>query len=102
MDVVVTATLNYRTSADDAVAIRAIYRGGGHAGTLRPGPWVLMSPSANRFTTTTVTWVKRLLPAAGREYTFRLEAAPRPGETVNMSAVGKKVALSIDMRPAAE
>lgn len=102
MDVVVTATLNYRTSADDAVAIRAIYRGAGRVGTLRPGPWVLMSPSANRLTTTTVTWVKRLLPAAGREYTSRLEASPRPGETVNMSSVGKKVTLSIDMRPAAE
>lgn len=102
MDVVVTATMDYRTSTDGAVAIRGTYRGAGRNGILSPGPWVLTSPSQGRFTTTTMTWVKRLLPAAGREYTFRLEAAPRPGEATEMFARGRKVALSIDMRPSAE
>jgi hypothetical protein len=69
VDVTVTITFDYRTAgADSARAVLALDNDGtAPYEAIRPGYPLRRSPIR---TTTTLTWVKKDLPAAGQAYTF--------------------------------
>ena len=74
VDLTLTVTLDYRTSRRDTA------RAGVSLDDGTP-PFERMRPSyplttARTPTTTTLTWMRRDVPAAGKEYTFRLSVAP--------------------------
>lgn len=69
LDVVVTLSLDYRTSPKDVGMVRLRYRTkGGRSGFLQPGAYPL---SADSRTSTTMTWSLRDLPGGGATYAFR-------------------------------
>lgn len=76
-DVVVTLTLDYRTSAKDIGLVQLRYRTvGGPHGTMPPRAYPLTSTSR---TTTTLTWTLNDLPGNGATYRFtpRIEVEDR-------------------------
>lgn len=97
VDVVLSATLDYRTSAGDSMAVEARYRAPGASGQLRPGRFRLVSPSPDLLTTSTLTWAKRRLPGAGRRYTFEILLLPRPGADDEMEASGRKLTVVVEV-----
>ena len=88
VDVVATLTLDHRTSPADWGLVEATFRRAGPATAtpMNPGSFPIMSPSPRRFSTTTLVWVKRKVPAAGRDYTFEVSVSPRPGNDNPTSA----------------
>lgn len=96
VDIVVSATLDYRTSEGDSIPVEARYRAPGVPGRLQPGRFRLVSPSQDRLTTSTLTWAKRQLPAAGLRYTFEIWVVPRPGADLAMEATGRKVTVVVE------
>jgi hypothetical protein len=96
VDVTLTVTLDYVTTPDTAVIAGARIEGRTFPGMrMRPGGFPL-APST-RPTTTTLTWIRRDLPAAGRTYTFKMGVSARSlvGET-NFSARGRKITAVIE------
>lgn len=76
VDVVVSVTMDYETTPGDFGLVRMRYRqSGSPAVDMRPGDFVL--DSGGRFTTTTLSWIAKDVPASGAEYEFRLLALPR-------------------------
>ena len=103
VDVVLTLTLDYRTSASDWGALLASFREGSAGPTIvmNPRAYAIMSPSSDRFATTTLVWVKKGIRAAGRNYTFRVGVNPRRGDDdPNVLVEGRKLSLVIDMTEA--
>jgi hypothetical protein len=89
VDVTVTLTLTYRTTRGDSA----------HAGLslddgtpMRPRTYPLRPSVAP--TSTTLTWLKRDVPAAGQAHTFHFSAAPAFGG--HSSVVGTKLAIVIE------
>jgi hypothetical protein len=76
VDVVVTATVEFQTTPGDFAVLEMRYDDGpGAPIPMGPRGWVL--DSSGRFTSTTVTWIARNVPAAGTDYEFSLLALPR-------------------------
>ena len=103
VDVVVTATLDYRTSEGDSGVAYAGFstsREGGRSVGLEPGGWPLAT--SPRSTTTTLTWVKKGVRAEGRRYFFVMSVSPREGTdpNVNQNRIsGRKVAVVVELTP---
>lgn len=98
VDVVATLTLDLKTSAKDSADVRASFRrvGGGPITPMNPGEFPVASP--RRFDSTTLVWVKRNLPAEGRDYTFQVSVAPRRGDRDPDVAVrGRKVSFVVEL-----
>jgi hypothetical protein len=96
VDVTLTVTLDYVTTPQTAaIAGASIEDGTPPDMRMRPGGFPL-APSL-RSTTTTLTWVRRDLPAAGRTYTFKMGVSARSlvGKT-NFSARGRKITAVIE------
>jgi hypothetical protein len=75
VDVSFTVTLDYRTSrSTTASAGLALDDGTPPYSKVRPS---FALGTSRRLTSTTLTWIRRDVPAAGREYTFWLGIAPR-------------------------
>jgi hypothetical protein len=75
VDVTVTITFRYRTSRGHQ-AFAGLSVNEGTSGTpMQPRRNYPLAPAAKE-TTTTLTWFKKDLPAAGKEYTFELSAVP--------------------------
>jgi hypothetical protein len=97
VDIVVTSTLEFQTTPGDFGVLKMRFDDG-------PGPAVQMSPrgwvvsSNGRFTTTTVTWVARNVPAAGATYDFELLALPRKASPDGHFHIrGRKTVVVIEM-----
>ena len=104
VDVVMTATLDYRTSPGDygvASAGFSTSREGGEKVALRPRRWPLAPVS--RSTTTTLTWVKKGVRAEGRRYFFSMSVPSREGtdpQADQNRISGSKVAVVVELTPA--
>jgi hypothetical protein len=92
VDVTVTITLTYKTSrGDSAYASLRLDDGTPPYETMRPIDAYPLRPSVAR-TSTTLTWFRRDVPAAGQSYTFHFDASPGgPG-----SVSGSKLAIVIE------
>lgn len=95
VDIVVTVTMDYRTTPGDYVVVDSVY-GGGPRETLRPRGFRLASSDR---TTTTLTWSRRNVPAAGARYSFASTVNPRTVTGSGVHASGRKLTLVIDMEP---
>jgi hypothetical protein len=94
VDVTVTLTLTYRTTGGaSAHAGLSLDDGTPPYERMRPRSSYRLRPSS-RLTSTTLTWLKRDVPAAGQTYTFRFSAAPASGG--HSSVVGTKLAIVIE------
>jgi hypothetical protein len=76
VDVSLTATLEYTTSKGDLALIAASFWENGRQEALLPGRHAYRLGPSRAPTSTTLTWVRRNVPAAGREYTFTVEVWP--------------------------
>jgi hypothetical protein len=93
VDVTVTITLTYRTSrGDDAVAGLSLDGGTPPYERMKPRSYPLRPSVAP--TSTTLTWVRRDVPAAGKAYTFHFSAAPAFGGRSFIS--GTKLTIVIE------
>ncbi len=97
VDVVVTVTMEHKTTAGDYGLVRMRY-------VPTSGPPVAMAPGDFRLdtsgdrTTTTLTWITRDLTAGGNQYSFELFALPRSGNgDGSFSFSGRRFALVIEM-----
>ena len=100
MDVVVTLSLDYRTSPSDWGNVHAFFSEDdvAPATSMNPGAFPIMSPSPRHFASTTLTWVKRGVPAAGRSYTFAVDVVAKDGSGDSEATVrGTKLSVVIDM-----
>lgn len=101
VDMVMTATLDYRTSPGDygvAYAGFSTEREGGRRIALAPRRWPL-GPS-QRSTTTTLTWIKKGVRAEGRRYFFSMSVPSREGTDPNANRnriSGSKVAVVVQL-----
>ena len=94
VDVTVTLTLTYRTTrGDSAHAGLSLDDGTPPFELMRPRDSYPLRPSVAP-TSTTLTWLKRDVPAAGQAYTFHFSAAPGFGG--HSSVVGTKLAIVIE------
>ena len=94
VDVTVTLTLTYRTTGGaSAHAGLSLDDGTPPYERMRPRSSYPLRPSS-RLTSTTLTWLKRDVPAAGQTYTFHFSAAPAFGG--HSSVVGTKLAIVIE------
>lgn len=103
VDVVATLSLDHKTSPSDGGDVFASFREGDLAPATRidPGPFPIMSPSPRHFSSTTLGWVKRGVPAAGRSYTFYVSVVPRDGDNDDdVTVKGRKLSFVIDIREA--
>jgi hypothetical protein len=81
VDLVVRVGLTYRTSRGDrASAAISLDTGTPPWPQLPPGALAL-APAWPGASTTTLTWARRSLPAAGRRYVLNLAVAPKRGRT---------------------
>jgi hypothetical protein len=94
VDVTVTITLDYRTTRGDAArAGLTLDDGTPPLQPMRPGSYPLR-PTARR-TTTTLTWLKKDLAAAGQAYTFEFAASLRFGDR-HAEVSGRKLTVVIE------
>lgn len=106
VDIVATATLSFRTSRSDQGSVRLDLTpvGGADAAdiAMQPGPLPYMSPTSHSDTTTTFTWIRKGVPAAGASYSFQLETGVTDGKDRGHSAQasGSKVTVVVEMWPA--
>lgn len=106
VDVVVTATLDLRTSRGDEGDVRMGLTRAGTSGAgaprLRPGRFPCASPSPAADTTCTFTWIAKKVEGAGASYTFQLETGVHDGSDRGTSArsSGSKMTVVIDILPA--
>lgn len=101
VDVTATLTLDHRTSRSDWAFVEAAFKRTGGARTqMNPGEFAVISP--RRFGSTTLVWVKRNVPAAGRDYAFDVSVLPRRGDREpNVSVRGRWLSFVVDMAEAA-
>lgn len=102
VDVVMWATLDYSISRGDWAEAEAGYVHDGKTSPMTAGPYPLSSlgSSPSLRSTTTLTWAKGVLGAAGKQYEFVVAINPRDGDgdrTVRVS--GTKLTLIIEMWP---
>ena len=97
VDVTLTVTLAYRTSRNDgAVVFAGVDDGTPPSAPMNPRGGFPLAPS-QRSTSTTLTWQKRGLPAAGRDYTFELSISSRGLSGDGRSYVrGRKLSVVIE------
>ena len=96
VDVVLTASLQYKTTSEDWGTLKAYY--GRRA--MSPGKFRLMSPSPLRSTSTTLTWVKKSLNAGGRSYSFSLSPNVRNGDDSARAAfTARKIVIVVEVWP---
>jgi hypothetical protein len=87
VDVTVTITLDYHTSRDDSArATLTLDDGTPPLEPMHPHGWPL--GPARVPTTTTLTWIRKDLPAAGAEYTFQFSASPLDRNRNGFAGVG--------------
>jgi hypothetical protein len=96
VDITVTITLPYRTTRGDPASVQLLIDDGAEGEAMRPGSFPLR-PTTTR-TTTTLTWLKKDVPAAGKAYTFRLFAKPRRtvGDLGKSSVSGQRLIVVIE------
>jgi hypothetical protein len=95
VDVTVTLTLTYRTTGGaSAYAGLSLDDGTPPSERMRPRSSYPLRPSIAA-TSTTLTWLKRDVLAAGQTYTFHFSAAPAFGGG-HSSVVGTKLAIVIE------
>jgi hypothetical protein len=96
VDVTVAITLDYRTSrADAGLVYLALDDGTPPNESMRPRRWSL--GPARSPTTTTLTWMKADLPAAGATYTFQLSASALDRNGNGVARVGgRKMAVVVE------
>jgi hypothetical protein len=101
VDVTAILTFDYRTTPDDWGFIEAAFRRSGGPRTLmNPGSFPVLSPG--RFASTSLVWVKRNVPAAGRDYTFEVSVLPRRGDNdPDVSVRGRRLSFVVDMTESA-
>lgn len=75
VDVTVTITFRYRTSPGNPAFADLSVSDGTSQMEMKPRQSYPLAPAAQE-TTTTLTWFKRDLPAAGKEYSFELGVVP--------------------------
>jgi hypothetical protein len=91
----VTITFDYRTTPGDSARLGlGLNDGTPPQEPMRPQSYPL-APSPER-RTTTATWVKKNLPAAGRSYTFQFAAAPSFDATGTSAVSGNKMTIVIE------
>jgi hypothetical protein len=94
VDMTVALTLTYRTTGGaSAYAGLSLDDGTPPYERMRPSSQYPLRPST-RLTSTTLTWLKRDVPAAGKTYTFHFSGAPGFGG--HSSVVGTKLAIVIE------
>jgi hypothetical protein len=95
VDVTVTITLTYRTSRGDSAHVGlSLDDGTPPYETMRPSASYPLRPSVAP-TSTTLTWFRRDVPAAGQSYTFHFSAAPA-GSDGHASVSGSKLVVVIE------
>jgi hypothetical protein len=95
VDLTVTVTLTYRTSrGDSAYADLVLDDGTPPYEKMRPRNHYPLRPSITP-TSTTLTWFRRDVPAAGQSYTFHFTASPGGGSPP-ASVSGSKLAIVIE------
>ena len=96
VDVTLTVTLDYVTTRHTAAIAVARIEADTPPG-MRMGPGHFPLAPSPRSTTTTLTWVKRDLPAAGRTYAFKMSVLARwlAGDG-NFSVRGRKITAVIE------
>jgi hypothetical protein len=96
VNVVVSVTMDYRTTRGDHGIVRMQYapEGGGPATDMRPDRFFLNSSGV--LTSTTLTWIAKNVPAAGASYDFSLLALPR-GEDNRFMFSGHRFTAVIEM-----
>ncbi len=102
VDVVVTVSLDYKTSPSDWGAVRTSFKEGsdGSLTPMNPRNFTITSPSPDRLTSTTLVWAKKGLPAAGREYTFQVAVYARDANgDLNASVQGRRLSFVVHMTP---
>jgi hypothetical protein len=90
VDITVTITLPYWTTRGDPASVGLRIYDGTEGEAMRPGRYPLR-PTTTR-TTTTLTWLKKDVPAAGKAYTFQFSAQGR----LNSSVSGKRLIVVIE------
>ena len=104
VDIVMTTTLDYRTSRGDFGVASAGFSTARERGTkvaLLPRRWPLAT--SRRSTTTTLTWVKKGVRAEGRRYFFTMSIPSREGTDpdANQNRIsGRKVAVVVELTSA--
>ncbi|HEX8100046.1 MAG TPA: hypothetical protein VF660_07590 [Actinomycetota bacterium] len=100
VDVVATLSLDYKTSSGDWGQVEAFFRdtaGAGDFVALNPGSFPVVSPSSDLFTSTTLVWTKRAVPAAGRKYEFQIRINPRDGDSdAEVTVQGTKLSFVLE------
>lgn len=103
VDVTLSLSFDFAVSRGDLLEINATYAGGGDGDSqqFRPAALgLLSSPSGSRLTTTTITWSRKGLPAAGKRYEVQLSAAARDDDSdARAKAFGKRILVTIEMWP---
>lgn len=94
VDVTVTITFDYRTKGADAARAGLVLNDGTPPHEpIRPA--YPLRPSPIR-TTTTLTWQKKDLPAAGQEYTFHFSVSPSSAGSGPSVVSGRKLTVVIE------
>jgi hypothetical protein len=94
VDITVTITLSYRTTRGDPASVQLLIDDGTEGDEwMRPRSFPLR-PTTTR-TTTTLTWLKKDVPAAGKAYTFQFFAKPRHA-LENARVSGKRLIVVIE------
>ncbi len=101
VDVTATLTLDYRTTDSDWGFVQAAFREKGAPRTpMNPGDFPVLSPG--RFGSSSLVWVKRNVPAAGRDYMFEVSVLPRRGDDdPDVSVRGRRLSFVVDMTESA-
>jgi hypothetical protein len=95
VDVTATITLTYRTSRGDSASADLVLDDGTPPyERMRPRNPYPLRPSV-RATSTTLTWFRRDVPAAGQSYTFHFTASPSGGSPPS-SVSGSKLTIVIE------
>ena len=100
VDVVATLTLDHRTTPSDWGLVETSFRRGGPATStqMNPGTFPIMSATPGRFSTTTLVWVKRNVPAGGRDYRFEVSVSPRRGDrNPDVTVQGRRLSFVVEM-----
>jgi hypothetical protein len=95
VDLTVTITLRYRTSRGDAAFAHLGISDGATTEGMRPTTPYPLAPSV-KATSTTLTWFKKDVPAAGAAYTFHFGAAPGFDPSGSSSVSGRKFTVVIE------
>jgi len=99
VDVVVTLSFAYRTSAGDSGRIDAML-GRARGNPLEMPPGEMPFATSTQWTSTSVMWVLHDLPGAGRTYSFLAEADLHDDGDMEGIFTTKKILVVVDIWPA--